>query len=126
MHQLGFVRGRVTWNNVLESGAYLWMYAMMPSYLSVAVLLDQAKAFTALDRRFLFKVLACAGTPRRILRLLERLHKCSEIAVQIGQSQPAYIRVMLGIKQGCPASASIWAIRFEPVLMALRVALGGP
>lgn len=123
-HRRGFVRGRVIWDNVVELDTYLRMYATMPAHSSVAVLLDQAKAFTALDQHFLFKALARAGTLRRILRLLERLYERNEMAVRIGRSQPAYIRVTHGIKQGGPASARIWAICFESVLLALRVALG--
>lgn len=123
-HQTGFVRGRVIWDNVLELDTYLRMYTTMPACSPVAVLLDQAKAFTALDQGFLFKVLIRAGTPRRVPQLLARLCKRNEMAVQVGRAQPAFIHVIRGIKRGCPASASIWAICFEPVLFALSVALG--
>lgn len=111
-------------DDVLELDTYLRMYAMMPSYSPGAPLLDQATACTALGQRFVYKVLARAGTPRRILRLLERLYERDETAVCLVRSQPAYICVTRGIKQGCPASASSGAISFEPLLLALRVALG--
>lgn len=69
------MRGRVIWDNVVELDTYLRMYAMVPANYPAAVLLGQAKAFTALDQTFMFLVLARAGTPRVVLRLLRRLYE---------------------------------------------------
>lgn len=59
--------------------------SMVLSHSPVAVLLDLANAPTAMDQRFVFRLLARAAVPRRVLGLLSRLCGNSEMAVYVGQ-----------------------------------------
>lgn len=97
---------------------------MVPAHTPIAVLLDQARAFTSLDQPFMFLALARAGTPRKVLGLVRGLYARNHMAVSIGGAEQMIIQVTRGMKQRCPASASIWAICFEPVLLAMQVAMG--
>lgn len=108
----------------MELGTYMRMFALVLANTLVAILLDQACAFTSLDQPFMFLALERAGTPQQVLRLVRRLYAQNHMEVGVGKAEPMIIQITHGIKQGCSASASICAICFEPVLRALWVAMG--
>lgn len=83
------------------------MFAMVLAHTPVAILLDQARAFTSLDQPFMFLALERAGTPRQILRVVRRLYESNHMEVSVGKAEPMIIRITWGIKQGCLVSASI-------------------
>lgn len=112
-NQRGFVRRRVIWDSVVELDMCLRTYAMMLASSLAAVLVDQAKAFTALDQQFMVFVSARACTQRRVLRLCRRLLEQNAMSAQVPRAQSAYTRVTRGLERGCHASASVLAMCFE-------------
>lgn len=59
------------------------------------------------------------GCPRPVLTLLQHLCRDNVAIVRLARREAGSLWITQGIRQGCPASGSLWAIAFEGVLRAM-------
>jgi endonuclease/exonuclease/phosphatase family metal-dependent hydrolase len=124
--QRGFVRGRHLLDNVLETEASAVHFARFFGDSSGIVLLDLAAAFPSLAHSWIFSVLKKMGVPRFFRRALAKLYRKVNITILFGGSATAGFAAKSGIKQGCPASGSLFAIALDPFLRMLCLRLPAP
>lgn len=114
--QRGFVRGRSGHDNVLSLRVAMEVFAHQPERAPGVLLLDQAQAFVSVFRTFLWAALG----PHPVMRALWALYAegTAQTLIQGVAGRP--FAVGPAIRQGCPASGSVWAILYEPVVRRIR------
>jgi hypothetical protein len=124
--QRGFVRGRNLLDNVVETEAAATHFAQYYGDSSGIALLDLAAAFPSLAHSWIFAVLRQMGVPRFFRRALAKLYRKVDITLLFGGTMTAGFAATSGIKQGCPASGSLFALALDPFLRLLCARLPGP
>jgi endonuclease/exonuclease/phosphatase family metal-dependent hydrolase len=124
--QRGFVRGRNLLDNVIETEAAATHFAQYYGDSSGIALLDLAAAFPSLAHDWIFAVLRKMGVPRFFRRALAKLYRKVDITLLFGGMVAAGFAATSGIKQGCPASGSLFALALDPFLRLLCLRLPGP
>jgi hypothetical protein len=121
--QRGFVRGRSLIDNVLEIEAMALRLAKFFVDHSGLVLFDFKAAFPSLAHSWIFAVLRKMRLPAEIIAMLEALYHGCRMNIVIGGVTDVTISVEAGIKQGCPASGSLFALALDPFvrLLCLRI-----
>jgi exonuclease III len=124
--QRGFVKGRNLLDNILETEAAAIHFAKFYPDTSGIVLLDLLAAFPSLAHSWIFLVLKKMGVPRFFRRALAKLYKKVHITILFGGIfAPGFVAAG-GIKQGCPASGSLFALALDPFLRMLCLRLPSP
>ena len=121
--QRGFVRGRHLLDNVIETEAAAVHFARFFGDSAGIVLLDLAAAFPSLAHSWIFSVLRKMGVPRFFRRALAKLYRKVNITILFGGIATAGFMASSGIKQGCPASGSLFALALDPFLRLLCLRL---
>jgi endonuclease/exonuclease/phosphatase family metal-dependent hydrolase len=124
--QRGFVRGRNLLDNVVETEAAAIHFAQYYGDTSGIALLDLVAAFPSLAHSWIFAVLRRMGVPRFFRRALAKLYRMVNIKILFGGILAAGFTASSGIKQGCPASGSLFAIALDPFLRMLCLRLPMP
>ena len=117
--QEGFIAGRVMLRNSLNisTQAYLARYSFEQAAL---VFLDFAAAFPSLCRDWIMAVLFAMGIPTPIIQAIWRLYQKNYHIYRDGANVVYAFLSMMGVKQGCPSSAKIFAWCSHPLLEFLR------
>ena len=114
LEQTGFVRGRSMSDNIMpiESQAIAWANTALAT--SATVLFDFSAAFPSLAHAWIWFILSCMGVPQYFITLLQGLyHECfATISLRGGRFY--IISILSGIRQGWPASGSIFALSLDP------------
>lgn len=120
--QRGFIRGRSIAASIALTEAAMCAMGVV-SRTSAAVFLDFRNAFPSLLHAWLRQVLVRARVPRWALRLVDYMYTDCLSLFSVAGEVVADVRIKCGVRQGCPASGSLFAIAVDPVL---RVLAQGP
>ena len=117
--QHGFVKGKRETEAVLAiESALLTAYECGHSDFPSGVFLDQAAAFASVAHSWISLALATIGVPDWLLIGVLALYDNSAGIIGVGDSS-IRIAMKAGIRQGCPASGSVWALIFDCVVRGL-------
>jgi hypothetical protein len=121
--QRGFVRGRRMSDNLVEIDSLALHLDQNYNTGSGVILFDFASAFPSLSHDYIFAALHRLGVPPMILRALHSLYQRCRASVAIDGCDVIFIEIFAGIKQGCPASGSVFALALDPFvrMMCLRL-----
>jgi hypothetical protein len=126
--QHGFVKGRQLTDSVwsLEQSMISAAISAGAYDTPVAILLDIAAAFPSLCWMFLFAALRAWKLPPGLIAAISSLYEGSSACIFFAGKR-SLTRIVFGggIKQGCPMSASIFALCYDLVLRTL-VTVGDP
>ena len=80
-------------------------------------LLDYAKAFAVVCRRFLKHRLKESGIPRKVIRLIDKIYKHTQSRCRVGKHHTKiYFKTTEGTAQGCNFSPCLFVIFIDPLL----------
>jgi hypothetical protein len=114
--QRGFVRGRSLVDNVLEIEALAVHIHKYYNEKAGIALFDFSAAFPSLSHKWLFAVLTAMRIPSHIISVLRQLYSHCRMDIVFGGISGYSIDINAGIKQGCPASGSLFALALDPFL----------
>ncbi|KAJ0398589.1 hypothetical protein P43SY_003195 [Pythium insidiosum] len=86
---------------------------------AVAVLLDFAKAYDTLSRRFLLRALHRYGFPTDSLAVIQQMHVGMAVRFQWQGRLSQRVGVRTGIRQGCPLAPLLFVLAINTLLEAL-------
>eukprot|EP00974_Lingulodinium_polyedra_P094939 9201080-Lingulodinium_polyedra.AAC.1 len=105
--QNGFVPGRAMLQNVLDGEAAAYA-ASLTETNPCALLFDYKAAFPSVSRDWIHIIIKEINFPEYVRKAIEALYaKCTHIYARGGK---IYFAALSGVKQGCPASAFIFAV----------------
>jgi hypothetical protein len=122
--QRGFVQGRSLIDNVLEVEGFAQSYSTAEADNPAIFLFDLLAAFPSLSHQWLFVVLRKMGVPRKFIKALKALYKDCFATITLGGRRLRWILMLSGIRQGCPASGSLFALVIDPCLRYLISKIG--
>ena len=123
--QLGFVKGRLMTEAIIGMEGTLYRYAQCsPASMPCGVFLDQAAAFSSISRQWMIRVLWLMGAHEWLVSGVLGLYTGGSAAFVLGGSTRRSLVLGAGIRQGCPASGSLWALAFDPIVVMLVDILG--
>lgn len=94
--------------------------------INVGVLsLDQEKAFDRVDHTYLFKTLQAFGFGKTFISMIKVLYTDATCMIGMAGGLSTPIKVLRGIRQGCPLSGQLYSMAIEPFLCKLRNGLTG-
>jgi endonuclease/exonuclease/phosphatase family metal-dependent hydrolase len=124
--QRGFIKGRCLIDNVIEVDDFLIRAAKYYNDKHGLALLDFKAAFPSLSQHWIFHVLEFMNLPEFITTALKRLYSNCYAAILFNGEVYDGINITSGIKQGCPASGSLFALSLDPFIRHLLVQLPMP
>jgi hypothetical protein len=124
--QRGFVKGRRMADNIIEVEALALHICRHFATNSGIIMFDFAAAFPSLSHDYIFGALHKLGVPAWFLIALHRLYTQCEAVITIGGTSDTVMHIEAGIKQGCPASGSIFALALDPFVRLLCLRLPPP
>jgi hypothetical protein len=117
--QRGFVAGRSLLDNVIEVEGYAQAYTISDAADPAILLFDIAAAFPSLAHQWLFVVLRRMKVPRFMIMCIQELYRdCFAEMVLLGQRW-GRLPIRSGIRQGCPASGSLFVLAMDPCIRYL-------
>jgi hypothetical protein len=122
--QRGFVAGRSITDNVIEIEGFGQSYAIADSEDPAILLFDIRAAFPSLAHAWLFVVLLCMGVPRFVIAAIKALYRGGLATVVLLGARWGQFPILSGIRQGCPASGSLFALAIDPCIRYLMHHLG--
>ena len=119
-NQRGFVKGRRVEECVLEleSGA---VCASTVGAKLAAVLFDFKVAFPSLAHQWIYLVLERVEVPMKWIKLIKKLYKGCLCSILFAGAVCIVILIESGIKQGCPASGSLFDLAANPLIRFMLV-----
>ena len=124
--QRGFLKGRLISEAVLEMEGALYRLAQQTSDKRPGgMFLDRKAAFASVSHEWLRGALVASGVPGWLTDLVDALYDDGDALLQLGSAECRRIVIASGIHQGCPASGTLWAIIFDPVLRGLALDTDG-
>jgi hypothetical protein len=124
--QRGFVRNRRMCDNVIDIDATALHLEEYFDHDAGVILFDFAAAFPSLSHRYIFAALHKLGVPPRVLRAINALYLQCNASISLEGCGHARVEMQAGIKQGCPASGSIFALSLDPFLRMMLTKLPKP
>jgi len=122
--QRGFVHGRSLIDNVLEVEGFGQSYTIAEADNPAILLFDLMAAFPSLSHQWLFVVLRKMKVPMRVLKAFAALYKdCFATIILLG-GRWQRVPMLSGIRQGCPASGTLFALAIDPCIRYLISLLG--
>jgi endonuclease/exonuclease/phosphatase family metal-dependent hydrolase len=125
-NQRGFVQGRRMQDNIIEAESLAIHLCKYFASQSGIVMFDFASAFPSLAHSYIFASLRKLGVPQHVLTALRKLYSRCTANILIGGSSDIDISILAGIKQGCPASGSIFALALDPFIRYLCLRIPPP
>ena len=121
--QAGFIKGRSCANNlwILRRVSERAIEFNVPIYCA---LVDYKGAFDALNRTTLGRVLSLFLSPSMVLRVLS-LYFDAKAKVVVENTEGLLFDLLRGVRQGCPASPSIFTVALAFVSRSFRIAFEG-
>jgi endonuclease/exonuclease/phosphatase family metal-dependent hydrolase len=124
--QRGFVKGRNLVSNIIETESHAMHISKHYRDESGIILFDFVSAFPSLSHDFIFAALHRLGVPPWMLRAIHALYTDCTGTIMLGGETTADISITAGIKQGCPASGTIFALALDPFIRMLCLRLPRP
>lgn len=115
--QSGFVRNRQTHDNVRRA---LHLFDKMKNKESIAISLDAEKAFDSVGWEYLYLVLNRFGFNSNIIGCIRSLYDSPSARIKINGDLSDTVNLERGCRQGCPLSATFFALFIEPLAQAIR------
>ena len=81
-----------------------------------ALYIDFKAAFPSVRHRWIKRVLRAMGLPSPIIHILNELYTNNLAEIYLRGPTACFIEILSGIRQGCPASGSIFALCVDPVI----------
>lgn len=122
----GFVPGRIPSDNVLGIEAHLDEWATHHDAPAGVMLLDVEAAFPSVSHEWLHRFFKHIGSPAALCRCLKMAYSGLSTVVSFGTSCSRSFRLRAGVRQGCPASGSIFAMLLDPWVRLLGRRLSVP
>ena len=117
--QRGFVNKRCMLENVVEIEAEAIHASFDVSNRAALILFDFAAAFPSIARAYLWLVLSAIGISQDVVLALKALYASNHHYLSFcGVLLYAFCGAA-GVRQGCPASTSLFVIATDPILRAL-------
>lgn len=89
------------------------------------VSMDLQGAFDNLQHDFMWNVLTKAGIQGPALQLIKSMYDGATTAIQVNGQMTPPIRLLVGVRQGCPLSMALFNAAMSPLIMALSRRLEG-
>lgn len=89
---------------------------MRRSRTSGTIYIDFAAAFPSVIHRWIWQAMYDMGLPTPVIVAMITLYSCTWAEIRFAGAAPARFRVISGIRQGCPASGSVFAIAIDSAL----------
>ena len=119
-YQQGFIKGRSIVHQVVALDGYASLWArFFPKDLAV-ILFDIIAAFPSLSHMFIFMTLVHRGLPPALVEFIRKLYDDVFSSFTVGDAPAMFIRIMAGIKQGCPLSATMFALAFDGCIAMIQ------
>lgn len=117
--QRGFIHGRHLQANIIDiDGNFRYNHIVNPDN-TAAIFFDFAAAFPSLSRRYLFAALETIGIPFTVTHAIKELYRNNFHYIKLqGVIYPGFT-VTAGVRQGCPLSATIFALVTDPLIRYL-------
>ena len=124
--QRGFICGRQILQNVLDVEAAPFAASYDADRKPVILLFDFAAAFPSLSHAYLWSCLRVLRLPELAISALQTLFADNKHFYRFGGQLHFAFTVTSGVRQGCPASATLFVLAIDPLLRALssRLPLG--
>ena len=122
--QRGFVQGRSLIDNVLEVEGFGQSYTIAEADNPAIILFDIMAAFPSLSHQWLFVVLRKMKVPLRVINALKALYEDGFATITLGGRRWRRVPILSGIRQGCPASGTLFALAIDPCLRFLISKIG--
>ena len=123
--QRGFISGRSILQNVIDIETAALAASYDADRRPVILLFDFAAAFPSLPREYLWTCLRALGVPASSISALRNLYADNQHFFKFGGLLHTAFNVTSGVRQGCPASASLFVLAIDPLLRAINSILPG-
>ena len=120
-NQRGFVKGRRVEECVLELESGAVCASTVGAKLAAAVLFDFKVAFPSLAHQWIYLVLERVEVPMKWIKLIKNLYTGCLCSILFVGAVCIVILIGSGIKQGCPASGSLFALAADPLVRFMLV-----
>lgn len=119
--QRGLVRGRKMFSNVLKAQVALADVVIQGMGPRALVLFDVAAAFPSAEWDWIWRCLEVMGIPTWPAAGLRATYDGTGMTIMFDGTvfDAMIVSVRRGIKQGCPASGTLWSLLFDPILRRL-------
>jgi exonuclease III len=122
--QRGFVNGRSLLDNVLEVEGFAQSFAIAEADDPAIILFDIMAAFPSLSHQWLFVVLTKMKVPRVIIAAFRALYQDCHAMINLLGKRRRRFAILSGIRQGCPASGTLFALAMDPCIRFLIATIG--
>ncbi len=116
--QTGFIKGCHSFFNIRCLFNILYD-PTPPDIPEILILLDAEKAFDRVEWDYLFYTLKKFGFSNRFVSWIRVLYSSPLASVRTNNNLSSYFPLNRGTRQGCPLSALLFMIAFEPLVIAL-------
>jgi hypothetical protein len=122
--QRGFVNGRSLLDNVLEVEGIAQSFAIAEADDPAIILFDIMAAFPSLSHQWLFVVLVKMGIPQATIQAFKALYRDCFATIMLMGKRRRRFAIKSGIRQGCPASGTLFALAMDPCIRYLIARIG--
>jgi exonuclease III len=122
--QRGFVNGRSLLDNVLEVEGFAQSFAIAEADDPAIILFDIMAAFPSLSHQWLFVVLVKMGIPLATISAFKALYRDCFATIMLMGKRRRRFAIKSGIRQGCPASGTLFALAMDPCIRYLISRIG--
>ena len=116
--QKGFVPGRNGADHIRDLNEAFYS-AVENNENGFALFLDTKKAFDSIYHDFIITILDHIGLDRWFVNVVRALLFAVRVTPVLGEPTDVWIRILRGIKQGCPLSPLIFVLCMDPLLFFL-------
>ena len=121
-NQFGFVQNRLMWDAILLLESFTLHLTKRHANAGM-LFIDYKAAFPSVRHAWLRRVFAAMGFPGSFTDAFMQLYADNRAEVWVGGHTGVYLTILSGIRQGCPASGSVFALAIDPVIRMIVAAL---
>lgn len=86
----------------------------------IIMTIDQQKAFDKINHNYIFKVMKKMKIPENIIKWITILYKDTKCQINVNGKDTMPIKIINGIKQGCPVAMQLYTISQVPIIMKIN------
>ena len=117
--QKGFLSGVSGAEHITDINTFFFD-AVKSKVDKILFLLDTEKAFDSIDHEWIHHVLAKTGFPRPFRNFVKGVLSKVQVSPVFG-GEPVWVRILRGVKQGCPLSPLLFLLSYDPLLHHLSL-----